>query len=394
MVVAAFVAPFLLEATARFIRSAAELPGVRVAVITSTPADQLPPGLGELLAGHWRVDDALDPDQIVAAVMGLAGQLGPVERLVGRWSSCRSRWRWPGKGSGSTGWTRTAQRPRQGADEIGARAAGVPCARHQLVHHPFEAVAFAEEVGFPLVAKPPAGAGAQATFRLDEPSALQEWLRALPPARTPPPCSRNSWSARSTPSTASPSMARRCGHRSPTTSPTTGSPAQSVDPVGGDAARDIRGPEYAGIHEIGPAALKRSASRRPHAHGVVSSSGRVGRDPEVAARPPGAQLTSMHGYAHDMDPVLRLGRASSSASSNPDRAGTAGTVYARHGQGPSPRCPRPRSGAARAGRTHCRGPASAAGQPASSTYLGYVMVRHPDTDVVRERYAHRLHSPR
>ena len=39
--------------------------------------------LGELLAGHWRVDDALDPDQIVAAVMGLAGQLGPVERLVG-----------------------------------------------------------------------------------------------------------------------------------------------------------------------------------------------------------------------------------------------------------------------------------------------------------------------
>ena len=60
----------------------------------------------------------------------------------------------------------------------------------QLVHHPFEAVAFAEEVGFPLVAKPPAGAGAQATFRLDEPSALQEWLRALPPRGTPRPCSR------------------------------------------------------------------------------------------------------------------------------------------------------------------------------------------------------------
>ena len=36
------------------------------------------------------------------------------------------------------------------------------------------------------------------------------------------------------------------------------------------------------------------------------------------------------------------------------------------------------------------------GQPASSTYLGegYVMVRHPDTDVVRDANAHRLHSPR
>ena len=37
------------------------------------------------------------------------------------------------------------------------RAAGVPCARHQLVTHPDEALAFAEAVGFPLVAnRPPA----------------------------------------------------------------------------------------------------------------------------------------------------------------------------------------------------------------------------------------------
>ena len=57
--------------------------GVRVAVITSTPADQLPNGLADLLSGHWRVDDALDPLQIVAAVEGLSGQVGRVDRLVG-----------------------------------------------------------------------------------------------------------------------------------------------------------------------------------------------------------------------------------------------------------------------------------------------------------------------
>ena len=34
MVVAAFVAPYLLEATARFVRVAAELPGVRIGLIT------------------------------------------------------------------------------------------------------------------------------------------------------------------------------------------------------------------------------------------------------------------------------------------------------------------------------------------------------------------------
>ena len=61
------------------------------------------------------------------------------------------------------------------------RAAGVPCARHQLVTKPDEALAFAEDVGFPLVAKPPAGAGAQATYRLDDFSALRGWLEAIPP---------------------------------------------------------------------------------------------------------------------------------------------------------------------------------------------------------------------
>src|SRR5689334_9104076 len=83
MVVAAFVAPYLLEATARFVLSAARLPDVRLAVITTSPSDGLSPELREALAGHWQVADALDPQQIVDAVRGLSAQLGPVERLVG-----------------------------------------------------------------------------------------------------------------------------------------------------------------------------------------------------------------------------------------------------------------------------------------------------------------------
>ena len=57
----------------------------------------------------------------------------------------------------------------------------MPCARHQLVTNPDEALTFAEAVGFPLVAKPPAGAGAQATYRLDDMAALRGWLDAIPP---------------------------------------------------------------------------------------------------------------------------------------------------------------------------------------------------------------------
>src|ERR1700712_918700 len=83
MVVAAFVAPYLLEATARFVSVAAELPDVRLGLVTCEPVERIPPELRARLDGHWRGDAALDPRQLAEAVHGLSGQLGRVERLVG-----------------------------------------------------------------------------------------------------------------------------------------------------------------------------------------------------------------------------------------------------------------------------------------------------------------------
>ncbi|MGD0065522.1 MAG: hypothetical protein ABSB76_19015, partial [Streptosporangiaceae bacterium] len=82
MIVAGFVAPYLLDTTTRFVRAAALLPGVRLGLITCEPADRLPPELRDALAGHWRIDDALDAGQITAAARGLGAQLGPVQRLL------------------------------------------------------------------------------------------------------------------------------------------------------------------------------------------------------------------------------------------------------------------------------------------------------------------------
>jgi biotin carboxylase len=41
-----------------------------------------------------------------------------------------------------------------------------------------EATSFLAEVGLPMVAKPSAGAGAQATYRLDTTEDFASWLRA------------------------------------------------------------------------------------------------------------------------------------------------------------------------------------------------------------------------
>src|SRR4051794_3965358 len=180
MVVAAFVAPYLLEATSRFVLSAARLPGVRLAVITTSPTEALSPELTEALAGHWQVVDALDPQQIVDAVRGLSGQLGPVQRLIGALEQLQVPLAQARDALGIDGMSEQVAHNVRDKSQMKSvlAAAGVPCARHQLIHHTDQAVAFRDQVGYPMVAKPPDGAGAKATFRLDSDADFDSWLVA------------------------------------------------------------------------------------------------------------------------------------------------------------------------------------------------------------------------
>jgi biotin carboxylase len=56
------------------------------------------------------------------------------------------------------------------------RAEGLPVARHRLVHASADAIQFAEDVGYPIIVKPPAGAAAQTTYRADDEDALRRSL--------------------------------------------------------------------------------------------------------------------------------------------------------------------------------------------------------------------------
>ncbi|HEX2174440.1 MAG TPA: hypothetical protein VHG70_00900 [Nocardioidaceae bacterium] len=392
MVVAAFVAPYLAEATTRFVTAAAQLPDVRLGVITSEPADRLPGPLRDSVAGHWRVEDALDPRQIAEATAGLSRQLGRVERLVAALEQLQVPLAQVREALGIEGMdVQTAQNVRDKARmKTVLREAGVPCARHQLVSSAADALAFAEAVGFPLVAKPPAGAGAQATYRLDDLPALHGWLQALPPHQDAPALleeflvgeehsfdsvtigGRTVWA--SVADYLPPPLEVL---RNPWIQWTVMLP------------RDVSGPEYAGIHDVGPAALRALGVRDALTHmewfrrpdGSVAVS-------EVAARPPGAQITSMLGYVHDLDlyrawaELVVLGRFEPR-----ERRYAAGTAYLR-GQG---------RGRVRAvhgaeklqgelGHLVVEARLPKPGQPVTSGYegQGYVIVRDPDTEVVRD----------
>lgn len=394
-IVVAFVAPYLLDATTRFVASAAQLPGVRLALVTCEPADRLPPVLRAHLAGHWRIDDGLDPQQILAAVRGLSSQMGTVERIVAALEQLQVPVAQVREALGIPGMdVETAHNVRDKARmKTVLRAAGIPCARHRLVASAEAAKDFASQVGFPLVTKPPAGAGGQATYRLDGPDALNSWLAVAPP--------------------------------------TPGAPALLEEFLVGDEhsfdgvtlhgdtiwwsisdylpapldvlrnpwiqwsvllPREIHTPQYQEIARVGPAALRALGVRDAVTHlewfrrpdGSVAVS-------EVAARPPGGQITSMIGYAHDVDfhrvwaELVVLG-----SFRPPERSYAAGAVYLR-GQG---------RGRVRAvhgldalhrdiGELVVEARLPQPGQPASSSYEGdgFVIVRHPDTHVVREALA-------
>lgn len=178
-----FVAPFLMPATARFAQAAASLPGVRVGLITQDPAVKIPPTLAASIAGHRRVENAFDPVKLAEAARELGRSIGGLDRLMGSLeqlqvplAQAREILGVPGMGVEAAKNFRDKARMK-----TVLREAGLPCARHRLAATADEARAFAREVGLPLVVKPPDGAGAKATFRVGTLEALEEALKVNPP---------------------------------------------------------------------------------------------------------------------------------------------------------------------------------------------------------------------
>ena len=165
------------------------------------------------------------------------------------------------------------------------REAGVPCAAHALVTGAAEATAFAREVGFPLVAKPPAGAGSQATYRLDDADSLQAWLYGVPPSVEQPALLEEFLVGEEhtfdSVSVGGNTVWSSIADYQPPPLEVLRNPWIQWTVV---LPRDISGPEYAGIHQIGPAALRHSGSAT-HSPTWSGSAGRTAPWPSRRSRP-------------------------------------------------------------------------------------------------------------
>lgn len=173
-----FAAPFFMDATVRFIDGASHLEGVDLTLVSQDPLENLPGELRARIAGHWQIADALDPQQLVDAARNLSARFGRPVRYIATLEQLQVPLAAAREALGIWGLSVEAARNFRDKSRMKdvLRAAGVPCARHALVGSPGGARRFIGEVGYPVVVKPPAGAGGKGTYRLESESDLAAFL--------------------------------------------------------------------------------------------------------------------------------------------------------------------------------------------------------------------------
>lgn len=390
-----FVAPYLLPTTARFVLAAAALPGVRLGLIGHEPESGLDAALRSRLAAHWQTENALDPGKLSEAVAAMWSHFRSVDRLIGPLEELQVPMAQVRASLGIPGMSVATAHNFRDKDRMKSvlRSQGLPCARHRLVGEAGEARRFIAEVGLPVVAKPPAGSGSRNTFRLDRPDQVEEWLRWSPPELDRPTLLEefivgdehafDCVFVKGSP------VFWNITRYHPTPLEVMINPWIQWAVV---LPREIDLPEYEGIKRVGPAAISALGLDT----GLVHMEWFRRRDgspaiSEAAARPPGAQFSTLISYAHDFDLYAAWSRLMIFEQFDaPTRRFAVGAAYLR-GQG---------SGRVTAIHGLERAQAEVEGlvmevklpepgQGSSGHYEGegYVIVRHPDTGVVERAVA-------
>lgn len=307
-----FVAPFPIETTMRFVRAASRLDDVRLLGVVHTPPE---PGSADAALYHdvVKVTEPLSTQDTIDGVEVLKRRHGKIDRVIGILEALMVQMAEAREHHGVPGTTKkTAELFRDKARMKDAlRAAGLPVARHRLLTSADDARAFANEVNFPMVLKPPAGMGAKATFRVTSEDSL---LRAVAGMAVRPD---------------SPVLAEEFlrGREFSMETLTVGGRARTASfsqylPPCLEVLenpwikwvclleKELDDPVYAKAREMGFAAIEALGldDGMTHMEWFQRSDGSLAIG-EIGMRPPGANISLMTGIAHGIDPYRAWARA-------------------------------------------------------------------------------------
>ncbi len=182
-------------------------------------------------------------------------------------------------------------------------AAGLPVAKNRLLRGEHDARAFADEVGFPIVLKPPSGMGARSTWRVNTLDELVNGVRGIGASDARPILAEEFLRGREfsfeTLTIGGKTRVESLSHYLPSCLEVLETPWIQWCCM---LPRDISGSEYDGAREMARGAIRALGLQdgmthmewfqRPDESLVIG---------EIAQRPPGANISTMTGLAHDRD---------------------------------------------------------------------------------------------
>ncbi|MFT5303891.1 MAG: formate-dependent phosphoribosylglycinamide formyltransferase (GAR transformylase) [Mariniblastus sp.] len=384
-----FVAPYFMDATARFIDAAASVPGSRVGLVSCDPSTKLPPEIRKKLAAHYAVND-VSPAELMRGVKLIGDELGGIDRVIGMLEQIqvtlgeiRDQLQIPGMGATAANHFRD-----KAVMKSVLRDAGIPCAKHHRATSIESGHDFSKQIGFPLIVKPPDGAGAQGTFRCENPEQLDECLHAARPTDQNPTVieefivgkehsfdsiclnGKMIWSSIS--------------HYSPGPLEVVREPWIQWCVM---IPRESDLPSYGPVKEIAQSALSALGMQTglSHMEWFLRPDGSVAIS-EVGCRPPGAQFTSLISWAHDFDLYEAWAKVLIHEQFEiPARKYAAGAAYLRGmGQGRVAAVHGLQEIAESLGSLVVEAKIPQPGQTPTGSYEGegHIIVRHPDSSVV------------
>jgi biotin carboxylase len=269
------------------------------------------------------------------------------------------------------------------------RANDLPCARHVVAESNEAALAFAAE-HLPLVVKPQAGAGARNTFRIDTLQDMLACLKAMPATQTAPVYIEEFITGKEhsfdTVSLGGRHLLHSISHYYPSPLEVMRTPWIQWCVL---LPRDVSGPEYADIRSVGRKALDAlgMVTGITHMEWFRREDGSLAIS-EVAARPPGAQFTTLLSYAHDFDFYTGWARLCAFDEFEvPERRYACGAAYLRgQGSGKVADVRGLEEAQRELGELVVEAQLPKKGQERASSYEGegFVILRHPETEAVQE----------
>lgn len=393
-----FVAPVFSPAATGIIEAISRLPKVTLGLISQEAVERLPLRLRGGVAAHWRIDNVLETPALLGAVNGLVATVGqPPHRVFGAFEQLQVPIAEVRHTLGIEGMTVEAATNFRDKARMKAlfHAHNLPSARHRLCYSDAEAWAFAREVGYPLVLKPHEGAGSQATFRVDRDDQLRQALGHSRPGPDQPVLAEEFVTgdehSLETVSIEGKAVWHSLTRYYPTPLEVLRNPWIQWTVV---LPREVDDPQYNDIRKAGARALKVLGMQTglSHMEWFRRKDGSLAIS-EVAARPPGAQFTTLITRAHDMDFLYAWARLMVYGDFDPPRRRFAvGAAYLR-AQGHGSRIVAVQ-GLDTIERevgyliVDAKRPQIGAAPSPSYEGEGYLIVRHEDTGVVQQVLNH------